>query len=84
MLNFIPRTSPGASFFHIIPGNITLSKSKKVIMVWRTSLVVQWLRRHALNAGGLGLISGQETRSHMLQLRPDTVKQIFFKIKYDF
>ena len=31
----------------------------------RTSLVVQWLR--APNAGGLGLIPGQGTRSHMMQ-----------------
>jgi len=33
------------------------------------SLVVQWLRLQATNAGGLGLIPSQETRSHMLQLR---------------
>ena len=33
-----------------------------------TSLVVQWLRRHAPNAGDLGSIPGQETRPHMLQL----------------
>ena len=32
-----------------------------------TSLVVQWLRLHASNTGGLGLIPGQETRSHMKQ-----------------
>ena len=30
-----------------------------------TSLVVQWLRLHALNAGGRVLIPGQDTRSHM-------------------
>ncbi|TEA28249.1 hypothetical protein DBR06_SOUSAS3310030 [Sousa chinensis] len=30
-----------------------------------TSLVVQWLRLHAPNAGGLGSIPGQGTRSHM-------------------
>ena len=36
---------------------------------WGTSLVVQWLRLHAANAGGLGLIPGQGTRSHMLQLK---------------
>ena len=30
-----------------------------------TSLVVQWLRLHAPNAGGLGLIPGQVTRSCM-------------------
>ena len=34
-----------------------------------TSLVVQWLRLHAPNAGGLGLIPGQETRFHMPQLK---------------
>ena len=32
-------------------------------------LVVLWLRLHAPNAGGLGLIPGQGTRSHMPQLR---------------
>ena len=32
-------------------------------------MVVQWLRLRALNAGGLGSIPGQETRSHMTQLR---------------
>ena len=35
----------------------------------RTSLVVQWLRLHAPNAGGLGSIPGQGTRSHMPQQR---------------
>ena len=30
-----------------------------------TSLVAQWIRLHALNAGGLGSIPGQGTRSHM-------------------
>ena len=35
----------------------------------RTSLVVQWLRFHAPNAEGPGLIPGQGTRSHMLQRR---------------
>ena len=34
-----------------------------------TSLVVQWLSLHAPNAGGLGLIPSQGTRSHMPQLR---------------
>ena len=33
------------------------------------SLVVQWLRLHAPDAGNLGLIPGQGTRSHMLQLK---------------
>ena len=30
-----------------------------------TSLMVQWLRLHAPNAGGLGSIPGPGTRSHM-------------------
>ena len=34
-----------------------------------TSLVVQWVRLHAPNAGGLGSMPGQATRSRMLQLR---------------
>ena len=34
-----------------------------------SSLVIQWLRLHTPNAGGPGLIAGQGTRSHMLQLR---------------
>ena len=34
-----------------------------------TSLTVQWLRLHAPNTGGPGLVPGQETRSHMTQLR---------------
>ena len=51
-----------------------------------TALVAQWLRLRALNAGGLGLILGQGTGSHMLQLRPGAVRQInkikgFFKKK---
>ena len=37
-------------------------------LLWETSLVVQWLRRHASDAGGgdPGSIPGQGTRSHML------------------
>ena len=37
--------------------------------VWRTSLLVQWLRLCALNAEGLGSIPGEGTRSHILQPR---------------
>ena len=36
---------------------------------WRTSLVVQWLRLHAPNAGGPDSIPGQGTRPHMPQLK---------------
>ena len=34
-----------------------------------TFRAVQWLRLHTPNAGGPGLIPGQESRFHMLQLR---------------
>ena len=34
-----------------------------------TFLVVQWLRLHSPNAGALGSIPPQRTRSHMPQLR---------------
>ena len=34
----------------------------------RTSLVVQWLKRHAYNAASLGSVPGQGTRSYMPQL----------------
>ena len=44
---------------------------------WGTSRVVQWLRLHTSNAGGLGLIPGQGTKSHMLQLRVCMPQQIF-------
>ena len=43
---------------------------------WGTSWVVQGLRRRTPNAGGSGSIPGQGTRSHMLQLRATTAKQI--------
>ena len=38
-------------------------------MDFRDFPVVQWLRLWAPKAGNLGLISGQGTRSHMLQLK---------------
>ena len=41
---------------------------------WGTSLVVQWLRLHPPDAGNLGSIPGQGTRSHMPQLRPSAAK----------
>ena len=40
-----------------------------------TSVMVQWPRLRSHNAGGLGSIPGQGTRSHMLQLRPSTLKR---------
>ena len=41
---------------------------------YETSLVGQWLRVHAPNTEGLGVIPGQGARSHMLQLRPRAVR----------
>ena len=38
------------------------------------SLVVQWLRHEAPNAGGPGSIPGQGTRFHVLQLGPVAAK----------
>ena len=38
------------------------------------TMVVQWLRLCAPNAGGLGSIPGYGTRSHMLQLRHSTAR----------
>ena len=41
-----------------------------------TSLVVQWLRSQAPNAGGMGSILGQGTTSNMLQLKQKTKKNL--------
>jgi len=41
---------------------------------FRDFLVVQELRLQASSAGGLGSISGQETKSHVPQLRPGIAK----------
>ena len=40
-----------------------------------TSLVVHWLRLWVLNAGALGLIPGQGTRSHTPKLRPTAAEK---------
>ena len=51
-------------------GSLHLLNCSHIIKILTlTSLEVQQLRLSALNAGGLGLISGQGTRSHMLQLK---------------
>ena len=51
-----------------------LKGSPKNSPIW-ASMVVQWLRLHAPNAGGLGSVPGQGTRSHMPHLRPSAVKK---------
>ena len=43
-----------------------------------TFLMVHWLRPHGPNAGALGLIPGQGTGSHMLQLK---IRHVAMKIK---
>ena len=45
-----------------------------------TSSVVQWLRIHIPNAEVLGLIPGQETRSHKLQVRLKILHACMFQV----
>ena len=45
------------------------------LFILRTSLVVQWLRLHAPSVGGLSLIPGQGTISHMPQLGVHILQQ---------
>ena len=51
--------------YHLTPVRMTIVKSLQT----GTSLVVQCLGLCAPNAGGLGLIPGQGTRSHIPQLK---------------
>ena len=53
----------------MFPASLTRLLDNCFIQNVESSLVVQWLRLHAPNAGCLGLILGQGTRSHMLQLK---------------
>ena len=62
---------PGKSL-HVVKPYINGVK----MYIIETSLVVQWVRYWAPNAGDPGSISGQGTRSHMLQRRPSAVKWI--------
>ena len=56
--------------------------SRFKIHICGTFLVVQWLRLHAPNAGGQGLILDQGTKSNMLQLGSKSVKKIKIKKIY--
>ena len=47
-----------------------------------TSLVVQWLTVHVPNAGDLGSIPGQGTRSHVLQVRVGMALEVSYLGKY--
>ena len=68
------------NFFYHINKNIYSTRleerlSNLAIRCTGTSLVVQWLRCHTPNAGGLDSIPGQEIRSQMPQLRIHMLKQ---------
>ena len=74
------KPSGQKGFFFFFSGQLMLKKHQA-----GTSLVVQWLQLAAPNTGGLGLIPGRGTRSHvsqlrvgMLQLRPGAARRIFF------
>ena len=51
------------------PGGSYITFHDLALEALRTSLVLQWLRLHTSNAGGLGSTPGRGTRSHKLQLR---------------
>ena len=55
MIKTLNKLSIGGMYLNIIKAT------------YGTSLVVQWLRLHVPNAGSLGSIPGQGTRSHMPQ-----------------
>ena len=65
-------TRPPGKSLHVVKPYINGVK----MYIIETSLVVQWVRYWAPNVGDLGSISGQGTRSHMLQRRPGEVKWI--------
>ena len=61
--------------------SVKVIKNTMKLIQLGASLMVQWLRFHAPNAGGLGSIPGQGTRSCMRQLRPSAAKLIKKKKK---
>ena len=64
-LHVHPRVCVCVSVTVCVPMSFLCSKPSSL----RTCLMIQWLRLHAPNAGGLGSIPGEGTRSHMKQLR---------------
>ena len=62
---------PGSSAHGIFQARVLsqMRKMKFKEVKEGTSLVVQWLRLRDPNAGGLGSIPGQGTRSHILRLK---------------
>ena len=80
MVHGVAKSPTGLSDFHF---SIPMPKIESLLPLLATqghdshwldkqhvrSLVIQWLRLCALNAGGPGLIPGRGTRSHMPQLK---------------
>ena len=65
---------------HSIATSVLLSRISALIditirLILETSLVAQWLRLHAPNAGGQGLSPVEGTRFHMPQLRACMLQQ---------
>ena len=75
----LPYSHP--SSHSMIITNINSPQSQLKTAAWGNFLVVQWLRLHTPNAGGLvreqdPICFSEGRRSHMQQLRPSTAKQI--------
>ena len=83
--SFLPQyQEAGKAEFHVKCPIFISSGTSSQIKHTGTSLGVQWLRLHAPNAGGLGLIPVQGTRSPMPQLNAimkTWCSQIFFQFK---
>ena len=67
-INFLPPSPSGVDYSIIRTFDLN-SRIVKTLLGFKdlggTFLVVQWVRLHAPNAGGLGSIPGLGTRSHM-------------------
>ena len=68
--NALIHTFPNTRLLPLPLHLCTSVRVKPFSKVSGTSLVDQWLRLHIPNERDPGLIPGQGTRSHMLQLRP--------------
>ena len=79
MVKVIHGTLTGGSLEARMESYLCMFSTRSEIWLSGISLVVQWLRLCTPNAGGPGLIPGQGTRSHMLQLR---VHMLQLKILY--
>ena len=69
MVKVIHGTLTGGSLEARMKSYLCMFSTRSEVWLSGISLVVQWLRLCTPNAGGPGLIPGQGTRSHMLQLR---------------